>query len=252
MSGRRVDSMEYPADRRFARSGEPADLAATYATMNDLLLHQPDTETLLRRISELGSSIVPGARCTISFEEEQADTLAVPPESRPKIPRQTQRDGAPPSLDVDEAAAPSDNTVSLPLVVDDVTIGALNLYADTPAPLSEADVERAHTFAQQAAIALALQRRESAHLELDDELQEALVTRSVIDQAMGVLMRARRISGREALRSLREVSQKTNRKVYVLAAELIMKMTGHPPERPRPLTPRRRFGNRPGGDHQTP
>ena len=57
-------------------------------------------------------------------------------------------------------------------------------------------------------------------------------------QALGVLMHAERISATAAFEILRRASQSNNRKLSVIAAEVVRSMTGHEPEPPRPLSDR--------------
>ena len=117
--------------------------------------------------------------------------------------------------------------LSLPLVLDGDSIGALNLFGTTAHAFAEPDVERARAFTDQAATALAILVRQSSRITLDDQLREALATRAVIDQALGILMYAQKISASAAFEILRHASQTSNRKVSVIAAELIQSMTGH-------------------------
>ncbi|MGZ5398748.1 MAG: GAF and ANTAR domain-containing protein, partial [Nocardioides sp.] len=130
------------------------------------------------------------------------------------------------------------SVVSVPLTLDGETLGALNLFATTPHAFSDHDITRAEAFTAQAATALTILLRHARHTVLDDQLREALATRAVIDQALGMLMVTRQIGSHEAFQTLRHISQTTNRKVSTIAAELIEHMTGHPPEPPRPLTQR--------------
>jgi GAF domain-containing protein len=130
------------------------------------------------------------------------------------------------------------SVVSLPLVVDAVSIGALNLFGPTRRAFTDPDVARASAFTAQAATALTILLRQSSRITLDDQLREALATRAVIDQALGILMGAQKITSSAAFEILRHASQTSNRKVSVIAAEIIETMTGHPPEPPNPLTDR--------------
>jgi hypothetical protein len=226
--------MEVSVEPTSGATRAPVTLEVAYAALNDVMLDHPDTETLLTRIAELAASIVPGARCSISFAPGRAaavvDGAGGIPRQRGDLPRQHREDGPAPEQD--------GGTVSAPLVTHGVVTGHLTLQSEASSVLHDSDVDKVRAFADQVATVLVLAQRESEHLTVDAQLQEALVVRAVIDQAMGVLMHARRISGRQAFGMLRRASQNTNRKLHVLAAELIVKLTGHPPERPRPLTRR--------------
>jgi AmiR/NasT family two-component response regulator len=60
------------------------------------------------------------------------------------------------------------------------------------------------------------------------QLEEALSSRSVIDQALGILMAQQRCTADEALALLRSHSQNTNRRVRDVAAGLIQRVSGAP------------------------
>ena len=218
-------------------------------------------DSFLHRLVELAASLVPGTRCVITLRRDRVlditaeiDAMTVrsdgveipghrlPPaevvESSPPVQAGAATALGEPAPGEPVFARSADNGVSIPLVVNGVDIGSLRLFAESSRVFAEAEVERLKSFARQAAPALMLLFRQSAHVVLDDQLQEALATRAVIDQAMGVLMHARKISARQAFEVLSQASQTTNRKVSTIAAEVIEAMTGHPPEPPRPLTRR--------------
>jgi AmiR/NasT family two-component response regulator len=67
----------------------------------------------------------------------------------------------------------------------------------------------------------------SRHTELEtcqdelDQCREALETRAVIDQAIGVLMADRGCGPDDAFQLLREASQRDNRKVHAIAQAVV-------------------------------
>ncbi|MDT0382685.1 ANTAR domain-containing protein [Streptomyces sp. DSM 42041] len=60
------------------------------------------------------------------------------------------------------------------------------------------------------------------------QLREALVSRPVIDQAMGVLMVLNSVSDKTAWQALVHVSQHTNIKIRSLAAQIVAAASGGP------------------------
>ena len=62
-----------------------------------------------------------------------------------------------------------------------------------------------------------------------NQLEAALSSRSVIDQAMGVLMAQQRCTAEEAFDLLRAHSQSNQRKIRDIAADLITRVSGQPP-----------------------
>ena len=111
--------------------------------------------------------------------------------------------------------------LSYPLVVRNDGIGALNLYSEREAAFDENDERVGHAFAAHATITLTHAR---GHLDKENtrlSLERALQTRGVIDQAKGILMARTGGDADEAFESLRRASQRTNRKVFDLAQEIV-------------------------------
>jgi AmiR/NasT family two-component response regulator len=69
--------------------------------------------------------------------------------------------------------------------------------------------------------------------EIAAQLKEALTTRAVIDQALGILMAQRRCTSYEAFELLRQVSQHRNVKLHQVAAAVVEQVTGEPPQHSR-------------------
>jgi len=112
-------------------------------------------------------------------------------------------------------------TLSVPLVARATSIGALNLYAESPGAFSDADQKTVVVFAEQASIALANAQVYWDARELSENLSQAIKTREVISQAVGILMA---IGGRtpdEAFEILSTASQRENRKVRDIAADIV-------------------------------
>ncbi len=119
--------------------------------------------------------------------------------------------------------------LAMPLVVRGERRGALNIYGfERPDDFNDVEIERAKVFATQAATALALTLR---HLEQDQhasQLEDALQSRSVIDQAIGVLMAQQKCNSETAFGLLRKHSQNNNKRLRDVARELIERHTGQP------------------------
>lgn len=117
-------------------------------------------------------------------------------------------------------------SMSVPLLVSGRSVGALNLYARRPGSLSGADRERAQQFAEQAAGAVALAIRMNDRETHARHLETALSSRSLIDQAIGVIMAQARIDADAAFDVLRVRSQRTNTKLREVAAQIIAEAVG--------------------------
>jgi GAF domain-containing protein len=113
------------------------------------------------------------------------------------------------------------SVLSLPLAVRQDVIGALNLYSGTVEHHGEDEAELAALFAQQASIMLANGLAYDTSTSLNETLREALATREVIGEAKGIIMARERCSPDEAFDRLRVRSQRENRKLRVIAEELV-------------------------------
>ncbi|MFC9970261.1 GAF and ANTAR domain-containing protein [Spirillospora sp. NPDC127200] len=124
------------------------------------------------------------------------------------------------------------SALSFPLHNNGETLGALNLYAQRARAFDEAAVRRAELFAQNASGALSIAFRLTRQVAMTKQLQAALASRAVIDQAIGVLVAQRRIPSAEAFEILRTASQNRNVKLRVLAAQIVQSTGGGPPRLP--------------------
>ncbi len=111
--------------------------------------------------------------------------------------------------------------LAYPLVVHNDGIGALNLYSEREQAFSVDDERIGLAFATHATITLTHARgywtKEKARLSLE----RALETRGIIERAKGVLMARTGADADQAFESLRRASQRTNRKVFDLAQEIV-------------------------------
>jgi GAF domain-containing protein len=112
------------------------------------------------------------------------------------------------------------STVSAPVVARSAKRAALNLYAATDGAFGSDDVELAEAFAKQAAVAIENAEAYYSVKQLAEQLQVALDTRIVIEQAKGLLM-AKGCSPEEAFDVLKSRSQSANRKLRDIAADVV-------------------------------
>ncbi len=118
------------------------------------------------------------------------------------------------------------SVLSYPLVVHHDGLGALNLYSEQEAAFDQADERVGQAFATHAAITLTHAQGYWRKEEARRNLEIALTTRGVIDQAKGILMERTGATADEAFDSLRRASQRSNRKVFDLAEEIVQSTRG--------------------------
>jgi GAF domain-containing protein len=118
---------------------------------------------------------------------------------------------------------------ALPLVADGEPAGALMLYAREPGAFGPEETRQAEEFAGYASGALALSLRMASCLDTNQQLRSSIVSRAVIDQALGVIMATERCPQDKAFALLRSASQNTNVKLRDLAATIVTRVSGEPP-----------------------
>lgn len=113
------------------------------------------------------------------------------------------------------------SSMSYPLISGVDTLGALNMYAFTDVRVDDEVQARAVQLADRAAGVLAVALRMADSRQDNDNLRTALTSRSVIDQAMGVLMGQQRCTAQQAFDLLRATSQNRNLKLRDVAAGIV-------------------------------
>jgi GAF domain-containing protein len=131
------------------------------------------------------------------------------------------------------------STLSTPVTVRGTTVAALNLYAPVVRAFGADKCAAAAAFADAAATAVGLALRLAEQERLTEQLQQALVSRGVIDQALGIIMSGHKLDADEAFDILRKASQEQNVKLRAIAARLVQTVTGKPPVPPPPPELRR-------------
>jgi GAF domain-containing protein len=140
-----------------------------------------------------------------------------------------------PEFETQAAAAGIRSCLALPLTADGQPIGAINLYARTASAFGPAEARRAEKFAENASGALTLATRLASHAILIDQLRSSLASRTVIDQALGIIMARERCTQSYAFAILRSASQNSNVKLRDIATSIVTSVTGELPQPPPPF-----------------
>jgi hypothetical protein len=114
--------------------------------------------------------------------------------------------------------------LAVPLAVEGETGAAINYYGLRPGVLGT-DRDTARTFAARAGGAIDVALRIEHQRQSAADVRTALLSRSVIDQAIGILMARERIDARDALERLRRASQHRNVKLRDLCDQLVAKVS---------------------------
>lgn len=110
---------------------------------------------------------------------------------------------------------------AVPMRLRDAIIGALNLFGATPGSLGEADLRLAQALADVATVALVQDRAASDRDLVNEQLQKALDSRVVLEQAKGVLSYSGDLDMPAAFAALRHYARDHNIKLTELAGAVV-------------------------------
>jgi GAF domain-containing protein len=224
----------------------PDHLAEGIAELSRLLVNEEGLDDTLQRVADLVCRNLEGADVAgvTLIRNDRPTTAVFTDPTSPQVDSTQYETGSGPCLDafrhqrvfrIDSTAddeqwpafsrAAAEHgvqcTISLPLAVRGRGIGALNLYSMRAGGFSEDDEQLGMLFAGQASVALANAQLYDSAYRMTQQLQEALTSRAVIDQAKGILMAQNGVGADDAFELLRTTSQRENRKLRELAQELV-------------------------------
>lgn len=116
--------------------------------------------------------------------------------------------------------------MALPLLSGEQCVGALNLYGRQPDAFEAFEASLARVAASRAADAIVAVTELDGARRLAGQLEQAMASRAVIEQAKGVLMALRGIDEHAAFEWLRASSQAQNVKVRSLAEQVVGGVSG--------------------------
>ncbi|MCK8433912.1 GAF and ANTAR domain-containing protein [Streptomyces sp. D2-8] len=221
----------------------------TSDTLDQAMVRSSGLDTLLRDLTDRAVQEVPGAEaCSITVRRAgRLLTLAGSDGMPSGLDLRQYENGSGPCVDAaetgeeqyapdlaEESRWPSYTEYALsagvrcvlavPVAVEGEGGAAINFYGVRPGALGPGrDAARAFAARSGDAIDVALRierRRQSAA-----DVRTALLSRSVIDQAVGILMARERIDARIALERLRRVSQDRNVKLRDLCSQLVARVS---------------------------
>ena len=222
------------------------DLAASLVGLSGLLTgHRPLRETLTE-IAEFAFHAIPGAEGAglTMLDDDRAQTVVASAEFVHAVDNvqyglgegpclmavQTRRTQTSGSLGGD-ARWPRfgprvgrmgvHSVLSLPLLLPDRVVGAMNVYAHAKNAFGPDAIRIGELFARPAAVSVHNAQVLAQSQRLAAQLGDALVSRAVIDQALGVLMSRTGASAEEAFERLRTMSQSQHIKVAEVSRILV-------------------------------
>ncbi|MFD7157315.1 GAF and ANTAR domain-containing protein [Kribbella sp. NPDC059898] len=110
---------------------------------------------------------------------------------------------------------------ALPMRLRDTTLGAVNLFSEELGPLSTETVVLGQALADAATIGILHQRALARQEVVTEQLQNALNSRILIEQAKGYLSHSLSIGTDQAFAVLRTYARSTNRRLTEVAADVV-------------------------------
>ena len=225
---------------------DEADLRTGLNGLSGLLMsHQPLTETLIR-VAEFAVQAVPaaeGAGVTLLEGERPAAVVASAPFVR-QIDDIQYRLGEGPCISAVEQRCPQvsgslggdcrwprfgprvgrmgvHSALSLPLLLPDRVVGAMNIYAHAHEAFGPTAVRVGGLFAAPATVSVFNAQVLAQSQQLAAQLSEAMTNRATIDQAIGIVMSRTGVTADEALARLKTISQRQGAKLAQVARSML-------------------------------
>ncbi|MEH0934550.1 GAF and ANTAR domain-containing protein [Micromonospora psammae] len=227
----------------------PLDLTEAALQLGTIRHGDTPLDAVLSRIAEIARDSIPGAEevSVTLVHGAEAHTAAYTGELALRLDEWQYEQGRGPCLDAattgtvmvvpdmaEESrwpewaarahAAGAGSSMSIGLPIQEAVVGALNVYGARARAFDEM-AEAAQTFADHAAVALANAHLYDGVATMAQQMQAAMRSRAVIEQAKGIIMGQRRCTADEAFAILAKVSQNSNRKVREVAESLVRQVT---------------------------
>lgn len=100
-------------------------------------------------------------------------------------------------------------------------LGALNLFREGVGVLEDSDLDLAQALAHVACVAIVNEKSASDHLTVNSQLQHALTSRIVLEQAKGVIAQSGGLEIDDAFKVLRRYARDNSRKLGDIAQEVV-------------------------------
>ncbi|WP_030566289.1 GAF and ANTAR domain-containing protein, partial [Streptomyces aureocirculatus] len=193
--------------------------AGVMLALPDQPLHLVASSSEQVRLVELFELDASEGPCYTAFHEAVPVDHAIDDRTSPRWPRFTPR----------AHHAGYSSVHATPIRLRKATIGVLNLFRRTPGPLPEADRHLARALADATAISLLQQTTLDQHRTVRAQLETALVTRTIIEQAKGFLTARHQTDPDTAFRRLRAHARHHQMRLADLAHDIVDGTTTLPP-----------------------
>jgi GAF domain-containing protein len=220
------------------------DLSDVLRELHSFILSEESLETTLKRVVELSARVVPNSEAGVLLMEggRPASTAVTSDLVEQLDSKQRELDDGPclTALRTGEVVHIEDmaseerwpefartaldkgvkSMLCFPLAVREETLGALNLFSSAD-DFSTESFDLGSMFAAQSAVSIHNSQLYVNSVKLTEQLNEALASRAVIDQAKGILMEREGLDADSAFEMLRRASQNLNLKVRDIAVQIV-------------------------------
>ena len=221
------------------------DTASVFVQLSKVLLNDRPLDDTLQGITELAKQVIPGTLdvSVTMLDGERARTIVFTGPLALNLDERQYDAGFGPCMDAAVGGqavqvvtgqpnsyvefsrlsreAGVSHVLSVPLPVPGRTVGALNTYAALDGDFHQAEVELAESFATFAAVAVANAATSAGTGHLNQDLRSALQSRTVIEQAMSILMADQHSSAADAFDSMVQLSEARERSLHDTARSII-------------------------------
>jgi GAF domain-containing protein len=229
----------------------PLDARDAFAQLGELSFADTSMNAMLQRIAELAKQVIPGvAEASVSLiTHDKPGTAAYTGRLALDLDESQYGRGYGPCLEAavgEEIREITDarqetrwpdyariavergslSSLSVPVPVREAVHGALNLYGVEADAFDDDARDVARAFASYAAVAVHNMHLYESTRDLAQNLDMAMQSRAVIEQAKGILMSQRRCDATEAFSLLAAASQRSNRKLRDIAQAIVDGVTG--------------------------
>jgi GAF domain-containing protein len=227
-------------------SEDKMDAQSAFDELGHLVLGEQSMDELLERIAQLAKRVVRGAdevSITLAGKDKAVTVVSTGQLAVDLDERQYEQDSGP-CLDAAQSGSMAfipnmsaetrwpqfttaatergvHSSLSTPIPLQQYSNAAINMYATTIAAFTDEDLELAQSFAGYAGVALANMHLYQSTRGLAEQLQSAMESRAVIEQAKGMLMAQNACDANGAFDLLVRLSQQSNRKLRDVAQAVV-------------------------------
>jgi GAF domain-containing protein len=226
----------------------PADGAEALERLGRLSLRELSMDSLLQTVADLTRSVMPGnpEASVLLLVKDRPSTVVSTGELATALDETQYDKGYGPCLNAARTGEVTEipdtrtedrwpeytpravergnlSSLSIPLAIDEdqQVSGALNIYARRSQAFDEASRSVATRFGPYAAVATGNMYAYQSARDMAQNLQNALESRAVIDQAKGILMERYKLTPDQAFQLLARASMTSNRKLRDVADDLV-------------------------------